>query len=184
MSVRTTMADLITRVRELIGDPVIAGTPSTSTYTDQQIQDALDAHRTQVRNAPLRPLQTANTSGTVTYRDWFAPRGGWEASPVLTDASWSVLTPSASDCLTGEWTFSTDQTWVNASGNLFDIYGAAVDILYLTLQALSAQFDFAADGQSFSRSQQAAGVRALIDAYRVKVRAPAIRIIQGGSDTW
>jgi hypothetical protein len=29
-----------------------------------------------------------------------------------------------------------------------------------------------------------AGVRALIDAYRVKVRAPAIRIIQGGSDTW
>lgn len=184
MSVRTTMADLITRVRELIGDPVIAGTPSTSTYTDQQIQDALDAHRTQIRNAPLRPLQTANTSGTVTYRDWFAPRGGWEASPVLTDASWAVLTPSSSDCLAGEWTFSTTQASVLVSGQCFDLYGAAIDMLYLVLQSKAAEFDFTADGQSFSRSQQMAGVRALIDAYRVKVRAPAIRIIQGGSDTW
>jgi len=184
MSVRTTMADLITRVRELIGDPVIAGTPSTSTYTDQQIQDALDAHRTQVRNAPLRPLQVANTSGTVTYLDWFAPRGAWEASPVLTDGAYGVLTPSASDCLAGEWTFSTTQTSVLVSGQCFDLYGAAIDMLYLVLQSKAAEFDFATDGQSFSRSQQAAGIRALIDAYRTKVRAPAIRVIQNAADTW
>ena len=65
MSVRTGMADLITQVRTLIGDPVVAGTPPTSTYTDQQVQDALDAHRTQVRNAPLSPLQTIAAGGTV-----------------------------------------------------------------------------------------------------------------------
>ena len=183
MSVRVSMAGLITRVRELVGDPVIAGTPTTSTYTDQQIQDALDAHRTEVRNAPLRPLQTI-TAGTVTYLDWFAPRGGWESSPVLTDGAYAVLTPSASDLVAGKWTFSATQGAVLITGACFDLYGAAVDVLLMTLQAKSAEFDFSADGQSFSRSQQMAGVRALIDAYRVKVRAPAIRIIQGGSDTW
>jgi hypothetical protein len=183
VSVRTSMADLIIRVRELVGDPVIAGTPSTSTYTDQQLQDALDAHRTEVRNAPLRPLQTI-TAGIVTYHDWFAPRGAWEASPVLTDGAYAVLTPSASDLIAGKWTFTATQGAVLVTGACFDLYGAAVDVLLMTLQSKSAEFDFSADGQSFSRSQQAAGIRALIEAYRTKVRAPAIRVIQNAADTW
>ena len=184
MSVRTTMADLITLVRELIGDPVVAGTPTTSTYSDQQIQDALDQHRTQIRNAPLDRLQTISPSGTVTWLTWFAPRGYWESTPELTDGAYAVLTATSSDLLAGEWTFAATQSYVRITGACFDIYGAAVDLLYLTQQTLSQQFDFATDGQSFSRSQQMAGVAALISAYRVKARPPAIRIIQNSVQTW
>ena len=181
MTVRDTMADLITRVRGLVGDPVIAGTPPTSTFTDQQVQDALDQHRTEVRYAPLRPLISIAASGTVTWPSWFAPRGNWEDDPILTDASYTPLTPSVVDNATGRWTFAASQPWVLITGFCYDPYGAAVDLLYLTLQSVAAQFDFATDGQSFSRSQQMAGVQSLINAYRVKARPPAISIIQAGT---
>lgn len=184
MTVRDSMADLITRVRGLVGDPAIAGTPPTSTFTDQQVQDALDQHRTLVRDAPLSRLQNIDTHGTLTWPTWFAPRGDWEDDPTLKNESYTVLTPTVADLSAGVWTFDPPAQYVRIAGQCFDVYGAAADLLLLTLQGVAAQFDFATDGQSFSRSQQMAGVRALIDAYRVKARPPAIRVIQNWAETW
>ena len=180
MTVRDSMADLITTVRTLIGDPVIAGTPPTSTFTDQQVQDALDQHRTLIRDAQLYRLQSIDTHGTVTWPTWFAPRGYWEGDVALKDESWTVLTPVESDLNTGVWTVDPPVQYVRIVGQCYDPYGAAVDLLLLMLPAVASQFDFSTDGQSFSRSQQMRGIQALIDAYRVKARPPAIRVVQVG----
>ena len=40
MSVRTSMATLITDLRFKVGDPIVTGTPPTSVFTDDELQAA------------------------------------------------------------------------------------------------------------------------------------------------
>lgn len=169
---RTTMADLLTRLRRLIGDPVIAGTPPTSTWTDDELQDYLDQEPRKlfVRYARLRPMPTyAPGGGAISWLDFWADRGDWEAGEVLVNASYTVLTPATADRVGGHWTFSANTLpSVRIVGQCYDLYGAAADVLEAWAAKLARQFDFSTDGQSFRRSQQAAALREQADAYRAK----------------
>jgi hypothetical protein len=103
MAARASMTELITRIRGLIHDP--AGT--STTFTDQEIQDALDTWRDETRYLELMPLETLAPTGII-YRDYVAERGAWEADEILVDAAYEPLTPATADRLTGRWTFDDD----------------------------------------------------------------------------
>ncbi|MCX7670395.1 MAG: hypothetical protein N2439_10020, partial [Anaerolineae bacterium] len=125
MAVRATMADLITRIRLLINDPAGA----SQVFTDQQVQDALDRHRTEVRYLTLTAAETI-TAGAVDYLDYYADVGDWEADEALYDGAYALLTPSAADRLTGHWTFAASQPPpVLITGKHYDVYAAAADLL-------------------------------------------------------
>src|ERR1041385_536806 len=96
-SARASMADLIAKVRLLIADP--AG--DAQTFTDLQIQDALDQRRTTAKLLQLRGEPTITDDGSFTYRDYYSRLGDWDSSGTLQGASWATLTPSASEWLVG-----------------------------------------------------------------------------------
>lgn len=159
------MAQLISLVRDLIGDP--AGTDQV--FTDDQIERSLDVHRWEFRYLPLKPLGTV-ISGSTEYRDWYSDEQYWESDAVLYSGSYAQLTPSSSDPLHGRWSFSVHQPAVLVSGRIYDPYGAAADLLEMWVGKVALEFDVSADGTNMSRSQKQQALRTLAAEYRRQQR--------------
>lgn len=170
---RATMAELISRVRSLIGDPAGAN----QALSDDEVQAALDRYQTVVRYAPLVPEPTPLPGGTVEYRDYYAGTGDWEAGEVLVNAASQSLAPATSDRLTGHWTFASPGVAppVFITGAFYDVFGAAADLLEAWAAKVKLEFDFTADGQSFSRSQKAKTLLEMAASYRRRQR-PAVAV--------
>lgn len=184
MPVRSTMSDIITLVRTMISDP----TGASQQFTDQQIQDRLDANRDDIRyeNLVIAPsiVNTASTNNIASYifADYFSKYGFWEADVVLqgylSAAYWKVLTPVASELLIDEahWQFETSVftsgttpgqlSPVFATGKVFDVYAASADLLEFWAATSARRFDFNSDGQSFRVSQVQAGLQKQAEYYR------------------
>lgn len=162
---RTSMAELISLVRDLIGDP--AGTDQV--FTDNQIERSLDVHRWDYRYLPLKPLNTIVSSSTE-YLDWYSDEAYWEDDAEVFDGSYVELTPSSSDALHGRWTFSDHQDSVLISGKIYDPYGAAADLLEMWAGKTALDFDVDADGANMRRSQKQQALRALAAQYRRQQR--------------
>jgi hypothetical protein len=158
------MAELISRVRGLVGDAAGAD----QVFLDDEVQAVLDRYQTVVRYARLRPEPTPLPAGAVEYRDYYAAVGDWEADELLYDAASQPLTPASADRLTGHWTFASpgQQPPVYIVGKVYDVYGAAADLLERWAARVKLEFDFSADGQSFSRSQKARSLLELAREYR------------------
>ncbi len=171
---RTTLADLITRLRKLVNDPAGA----SQSWSDDELQDFLDANRLDVRHAALRP-EPAWTGGTVTYTDYFADYGEWESDVTLEDSNGDDLTPSASNLVAGHWTFADGQDPnVYVTGKTFDLWAAAADVLEAWAAKVALEFDFDADGSGYKRSQKREALLAVAAQYRRKARprkAPMVR---------
>lgn len=176
MVARTSMADLIARVRLLIRDPAGA----TAACSDDEIQDALDRYRREVYGQELMAV-AENVAGVLTYTAYHAPYGGWEGSPVLRDAAGAVLTPATSDLVNGVWTFAAQAPPVMLTGRSFDLYAAAADLLELRATVAAPSFDFTADGATYYRSQTGAAFLVLARQYRARARPQTMPQIR--SDT-
>ncbi|MEZ0396829.1 MAG: hypothetical protein ABWK53_10430 [Anaerolineales bacterium] len=159
------MSNLISLVRDLIGDPAGA----EQTFTDDQIERSLDVHLWEFRYLPLKPLPVM-VNGATEYRDWCSEEQYWEADVVLYDGAYTQLTPDNSDPLHGRWSFSTGQTAVLISGRVYDPYGAAADLLEMWAGRVAIEFDINADGTSMQRSQKQQALRALATEYRKQQR--------------
>lgn len=168
------MADLITRVRTLVGDEAGAN----QALTDQQIQDAMDTHRWEARYMPLTGI-VSYESGVPVYKTWQAPWGQWESDAQLTDTQYGGCTPTVSDFLAGRWTFAQSQTVVYLTGWTYDLYAAAADLLEAWAGKVSTEFDFTADGASFHRSQKAEALRTLAEKYRRKQQIRVVAQVRG-----
>lgn len=175
MTVRASMAELISQVRTLIGDP--AGTDQA--LSDQEIQNAMDIHRWEARYMPLKPLPTVLPGGTMVYLIWIAPVGQWESDAALVDAQYGGGVPSVADFITGRWTFAVSQASVMISGWFYDLYAASTDLLEAWAAKSAGDYDFTADGSSFHRSQAGESLRKLAAEYRKKQRAHFIPQVRG-----
>ncbi len=185
MPVRSTMAQLIARVRLLISDPAGA----SQQFADQDIQDTLDESRDDLRYegeviAPsiVNNAFTNNQPQTI-FADYYSKFGWWEQDVVLqayyNGAAWAVVTPLASDYIVGHWQFETNVFTsgtsvpgqlppVFATGKVYDPYGAAADLLELWAATLAGAYDVTVDGQTLRRSQLMAAKLTLAKMYRGK----------------
>jgi hypothetical protein len=159
MAVRASMADLIARLRVLVGDPVSA----TKTFEDQALQDELDARRTDVVEAALRARPSFGSGNTTVFVDYFAPRRQWEDNVVLYDVHGAVLTPTGADLVAGHWTFAAGQPYpVFITGSFYDLYGTASAVLEAWAAISARDFDFTMNAgptqQTFNRSQKTDGL--------------------------
>lgn len=127
MAARESMAPLITRLRRLIGDPA----SSEQTWSDEELEDALDQHRLDRAYVSLTPVDSiAAGTGAVSWLEWWAEAGDWEADATLVDGTYAPLTPDTSMPLLGRWVFAAHQAGpVLLSGRQYDLYGAAADVL-------------------------------------------------------
>ena len=179
MAVRATMAELISRMRTLIGDPAGA----SQIFDDQTIQDYLDRHRTSVRYVQLRAAETILVGGTVEYRDYYADYGNWEADEELYDGTYKELTPATADRLTGHWAFTTNQQPpVLIVGNYYDVYGAAADLLEAWAAQLKLAYAFTTDGQTFNRQQQLSMLLEMARGYRRQQRPMSVGMVRSDAD--
>src|SRR5258708_991202 len=181
MAVRATMNDLINLVRTMIADPAGA----SQQFTDQMIQDRLDSSRDDIRYESLQMapsiVNTASTSNiaSVIFASFYSEYNYWEADVVLqgylNGAFWKVLTPVASDYITGLWQFETNEFTsgtvpgqfppVFATGKVYDPNSASADLLEFWASSYARRFDFSSDGQSFKGSQASAGLQKQPDYY-------------------
>lgn len=167
MTARTTMADLIVDVRNLVGDA--SGT--SQVFSDDEIEDVLDTRRQDLRYVPLKAVDTIAAGGTVSWLTWY---GGseWESGVSLCDASYKAITAGSANYDLGKFDFVTHQSnGVLATGYTYDIYAAAADLLEMWIAKLKLGVDFSADGSSFSLSQRVANLRTLVSRCRSMSKA-------------
>lgn len=170
MTARASMATLITDLRFKVGDPIVAGTPPTSVFTDDELQSALDRHRTDVLQAPL----TARPTRTATGYEWLiyqAPLAFWEDGYAIQTAGWDAVTSATADTVNGRWTFTASTLpTLYITGTVYDLHGAAVEVLRAWQARVASEYDFGSDGQSFSRSQKSTQLAALAREYQRQAR--------------
>lgn len=176
------MSDLIARVRLMIADT----NQSSLQFQDQDIQDRLDASRSDVRyeNLIMAPsyVNAASTNNVpeIIFADFYSRYQWWESDVVLQGAAnnnfWLVLAPVISDYITGHWQFESTP-FVNgtypgqlppvfATGKVYDPNYAAADLLVYWASALSGAYDVTLDGQNMRRSQLMQQKLSMADYYR------------------
>ena len=165
MAVRDSMADLISRIRELIGDTAGAD----QVFSDQTIQDTLDHRRLRVDARELAPVSSTVAGGSVEYLTYVADTGYWENDVILQNGGYSFIIDDVdtADYSTGQWTFPTSQSApVLITGKTYDLYAAAADMLEMWLAKVKLDYDFLSSGRTFKRSQQIVGLESLMRTYR------------------
>jgi hypothetical protein len=169
--IRSTMADLVTRLRTLVGDPA----SDTQAFTDDDLQGFLDERRTDVVEAELLPM-LSNVVGSTMYREFVAPRRWWESGVVLKGTAGTPLTPDAADLIAGRWTFTAGEAIpVYVTGSYFDLYGTAQAVLEAWAAKVAREFDFGTDQQSFDRSNKREGLLAVAREFARKAIPPGPR---------
>lgn len=164
MTVRTTMSNLITMIRDLIGDP--AGT--TAHFTDENIQDVFDQRCEIVRHEQIETIPTPTAAG-LEYKD-FRSRTFFENNAYLQDNAYGSLTPTTSSFINGYYTFATSQTAIPfyVTGKRYDVFGVAADLCHRWMASMSNLIDFTADGSSFKQSQQRDAMQKLYEVYALQ----------------
>ena len=180
---RSTMATLISTLRELVNDPAGAA----QVFADDTLQRHLDAHRWDVYDEALTAIPTPIGGGSVAYyeyrsrhRDFETTQGGTAVFVVRDSvgATRGTATWAEVDYQLGRVTFATDQagTALYLTGRTFDLYGAAADTLMDWAAKTALQFDFSSDSQSFSRSQKQAQLMQAAERYRRQARPLRVSI--------
>jgi hypothetical protein len=164
MPVRSTMADLIARVRRLIGD--LPG--ASQQFDDQAIQDALDERRLRVHGEPLRP---APVLASGQYLEYAAAWGTWESDVRLQAMSGTVLAPAVSDLIAGRWVFAAAAPPpVLLTGSTYDCYGVAADLLEQWAALAKLRVTASTGTKRVQLSDQLPALLRLADSYRTKAR--------------
>lgn len=180
MAVRTTMQDLISRMRRLIADQNVTGAfpNAQGVFSDQDLQDFLDMRRIDVWYDALMPRATRLPEGVLFYYDFYAEWPDWETDAVLVDSSYNTLTPSAADFLTGHWVFPESINYlVRIQGKRYDAYFSAAEALEAWSAKVMLDFDFGVGrGDSFSRSQKFKQLQSLSASYRMKAQPRGIQM--------
>jgi hypothetical protein len=175
---RSSMTDLIAKVRSLIADPAGA----SQQFQDLDVQNALDRIRDDVRYEMLLAapsiVNTVGVTGTPDYvwADYYSQFQYWENDAQLQGPHFENLIPLASDWLVGHWQFELnvfttgtppgEYPPVFITGKVYDVYWAAADLLEMWAAVLLSNFDFTSDGQSFRRSQVPQAKFQLASVYR------------------
>jgi len=172
MAARDSMADLIDRVRYLIGD-----TGSTEQFTDAHINDILDMHRSTVRYCPLQEIEDIDTGGTVTYKEFWAigqrgrPVRNWEGTAgtnlFFVDGQWGTVTPATFNYIEGKFRFTeAPNRPVRLTGFHYDIEGAAADLCEEWAAAVKACVTFSDGSDKIALSDKFTHLMTLAENFR------------------
>lgn len=171
---RSTMAALIARVRLLINDTLPAD--SGQVWTDDQIQDVMDASRLDIKNEVMIPKPTFS-GAQIQFLDYYTHLGDWEDDYILKQFLVTQVTPATSEPVAGHWTFAeTTLPPVYISGKNYDIYRSAADLLERQAAQWALRYSMTVDGQNLQRGMVTQALQNLAKTYRLKQRASAIYV--------
>jgi hypothetical protein len=178
---RESMADVIARLRAEIGDADEGGDASPK-WTDEELQDFLDARRTDVFLVELRTAESYS-AGSVVWLDYFTPRGMWEADTALFDGSRTAIDAAdyTADLVIGHWTFAASRTPpLYLSGRCYDIHSSAADVFEAWASGEKFRHIYAGDqGESGGPSRRSDELTALAREHRRRA-GPGRSIVRSG----
>jgi hypothetical protein len=165
---RSTMAALISRVRLLINDVLPAN--SGQVWTDNQIQDVMDATRLTYRYLALAPAPTY-TASTINYFDYYADLTDWEDDVAFFQWRINTVTPATAENIPGHWVFATTTLPpVYLVGKTYDVYRSAADLLERQAAQWTLAYTISVDGQNLQRGNVITALQTLAQTYRQKQR--------------
>jgi len=174
MAVRSTMGNLIARVRLLINDPAGA----SQIFTDQDIQNVMDESRLDLNNEPLETAPTY-VSGSIQWLNYWHALANWEDGMVFKEYLSVTVTPASIDPIAPLFVFAASTfPPVFVTGSVHDIWRAAADLLERMAARWVLQFNFTSDGQSFQRAQASHALQTLAKTYRMKQRAGTMSMVR------
>lgn len=156
MAARTTIRDLIRRLRAMIGDRVAAGSTTAPTWSDIELQDALDVRRVNV-DLDILAQVPSYPAGVLSYLTFEHPLSNFEDDAALYNATYTALTPATEDLINGRWTFATEPSYpVYLTAKSYDLHAAAADVLEQWAALVKLDFDFSEGrtGGQFKREQK------------------------------
>lgn len=169
MTVRSGMNNLIIDLRGLAEAGmneytiVTSGNPQTF-FSDQHLQDVLDANRRDVIFEPAQMYPTQISGGSLSYQDYRSMYGNYEATTggsaifYIQDSTGAFKGTAdyTSDYRRGQFQFGTNQAGsvYYITGRSYDLNAAAASVWRQKAAHYSAtSFDFSTDNHSISRSQ-------------------------------
>lgn len=166
MAFRSSMTALVQRVRLLTNDT----DTDCQQFTDEEIQQVLDASRVDIRYLALRP-GPSYSGASIVFLDYYAPYGDWEDDATFWYVLTTQVTPSVSEPIAGHWQFATSTLPpVSIVGKTYDIYHAAADLLERQAARWALKYNMSVEGQRLDRSQVATALQNLAKTYRLQQR--------------
>jgi hypothetical protein len=161
---RSTMADLIVNLRSLTNaganEYQVAGNPF---WTDKQLQTVLDRHVTYIRDEILRPFDTLESGGSVSYYDYQSKyrflestSGGTSRFTVKNETYAAIGTAAYTvDYPRGLITFGTTTAGLTRylTGYSYDLNAAAADVWSQKAAHYVTAYDVSTDNHNLRRSQ-------------------------------
>jgi hypothetical protein len=127
----------------------------------------------------------------VTYQDYYADRGDWEADAALYGndgaAPYAALTPATEDYLTGHWTFADQDPPVYIVGKTYDVYAAAAEMCDEWAAKVKLHYNVTEQGLTQNREGKYRQLTDLAKLYRAKRRVKFVRLVRGdlnGRRSW
>ena len=186
---RTTMATLITSLRGLtqagINDYTVSG---LSYWTDNQLQDVLDAHREDVYRAPMHAVQVYN-GGSVEYHDYHSGYSNLEATSggtaifYVEDATGSAVGTAlyTPDYNRGVVNFPADTggSAYYLYGRTYDMNAAAADVWRTKAGQYAMAVNFSTDNHRIDRGEIIKNCLRMAGYYSQQAGATTVLINRG-----
>ena len=165
MAARSGMSNLITELRGMTEAGTADYTISGSAYwSDDQLQDVLDIHRTDIIYEQLQLYPVHIASGSLSYQDYRSSYGFFEATSggtsilYLQDGTGANIGTAnyTTDTRRGQFQFSSDQggSVYYMTGRSYDLQAAAADVWRKKAAHYApTSFNFSTDNHSISRAQ-------------------------------
>jgi hypothetical protein len=164
MTARTTLSTLITELRGMTSAGTADYTINGAAYwTDDQLQNILDAHRTEVVTEPLQWIPDLGAGGTLLVTRYYSQFGNFEQTSGgtaifhLQDAAWNTVGTAnyTANYARGEVVLNSDSrgSLYYLTGRSYDLNSAAADVWKRKAgQVAGAAFSWATDNMRVDKS--------------------------------
>lgn len=181
MAARAGMLALITRLRGMTN----AG---TADWTNEALQDVLDARRVDLNRAPLTP-DYEYVNGTALWHDYYAPLGNFEEATSGAQY-WRIENTSGVTAGTADYTvdyasgyirFAADQggTAYVLRARSYQMALAAADVWRQKAAAYAERYDVQTDNHRLNRSQVIAHCLKMAAEYEAKAGIQSVQVVRG-----
>lgn len=188
MTIRSGMTTLITRLRGMTNAGTADATVAGETYwSDEHLQDVLDAHRMDHNRTQLSP-EPEWVNGTLLYHDYYAPAGNFEEAASGTQY-WRV--EDGEGYVAGTATYSVDYargvvrfaadtngTAYYLRGRSYNLNGAAAAVWERKAGFYAAMYDVSTDNHRLNRSQLIKHCLAMAAEYEARGGIHSSRVVR------